>query len=119
MSETLVKDGTRQSVVGSLTASQLSTGSLVAVIGMSLDMAAWKTLSVTATAATNSVDVQVFGANLADFSDETLVTTLAPTTSAPAAVSYSPAPFRYYRLKAIDHVGGTHGTATATMFAKQ
>lgn len=119
MTETLVKDGSRQAVIGAFSASQLSTGSLVAVTAATVDMASWKTLSITSTCITNPVDVQVFGANVSDFSDETLVTTLAPTTTVPAAVSYSPAPFRFYRLKCIDHSGGSHGTATVNMLAKQ
>ncbi len=116
--ESLAKSGTRQLPVEQITASQLSTASLVAITGATIDVSAWKSLSVTAIVITNDVDVKVFGANIADYSDETLITTLAPTTTAPAAVSYTPPPFRYYRLKVIDHSGGSHGTATVNMFAK-
>ena len=98
-------------VTGAVT--QVSTSGTVVAAGSEMDATQYKTVAYTITIATHDVDWSVFGANVSDYSDE--VALLAATkVSAPGVSSYTAAlaPFRYYRVKIIDDVGGTHGTAT-------
>ena len=79
-----------------------------------------KTVCYTAIAATHDVDWSVFGANVSDYSDEVAVLAATKIASFRANASYtaSPAPYRYYRVKVIDDVGGTHGAITVNGIAK-
>lgn len=98
---------------------QPSTSGTVVVAGAEIDATQMKTVCYTGLAATHDVDWSVWGANVSDYSDETAV--LAATKiAAGAAGSYTaaPAPYRYYRVKVIDDVGGTHGTITVNGIAK-
>lgn len=98
---------------------QTSTSGTVVVAGAEIDATQCKTVCYTGVAATHDVDWSIWGANAADYSDEVAV--LAATKiAAGASGSYtaSPAPFRYYRVKVTDDVGGTHGTLLVNGVAK-
>ncbi len=98
---------------------QASTNATVVVAGAEIDATQFRSVCYTIAVATHDVDWSVFGANASDYSDEVAV--LAATkVSAGANSSYSvaQAPFRYYRVKIVDDVGGTHGTATVNGIAK-
>lgn len=98
---------------------QASTNATANVAGVEIDATQYRTVCYTIAVATHDVDWSVFGANSADYSDEVAV--LAATKVAAGAnssYSASPAPFRYYRVKIIDDVGGTHGTATVNGICK-
>ncbi len=98
---------------------QTSTSGTVVVSGAEVDATQCRSLSYTAVCATNDVDWSVFGANASDYSDEVAVKA-ATQIAAGANDSYtvSPPPFRFYRVKVKDHVGGTHGTVTVNGVAK-
>ncbi len=98
---------------------QTSTASTAVATGAELDATQCRTVCYTIAAATHDVDWSVFGANAADYSDEVAV--LAATKVAlgtNSSYTASPAPFRFYRVKLIDDVGGTHGVATVNGIAK-
>lgn len=118
MSVVMAQSGGVQRALEQLSASQLSTNSFVAITGLALDMGAWRSLSVTAKTVTNNTDIGVYGANSADYSDEVLLDTMQPTTSAPDSFADSYAPYRFYRCKIKATSGGSQGTATVTMIAK-
>ena len=98
---------------------QASTSSTAVVAGTEMDATQFGILSYTAVVATHDVDWSVFGANKSDYSDEVAVLS-ATKISAGGNSSYSTAnaPYRYYRVKVIDDVGGTHGTITVNGLAK-
>jgi hypothetical protein len=98
---------------------QVSTAATVVVAGAEADMTQWRTLSYTAVVVTNAVTWSVWGANTPDYSDEVAV--LAPVSIGAgnnSNYSVSPAPYRYYRVKCIDTVGGTHGSITVNGLAR-
>lgn len=98
---------------------QTSTASTVVVTGAEIDATQFRSVCYTAIVATHDVDWSVFGANASDYSDEVAV--LAATKiAAGASGSYTvaQAPYRFYRVKCIDDVGGTHGTITVNGVAK-
>lgn len=98
---------------------QTSTSATVVVAGAELDATFFNSISYTFIAATHDVDVSVFGANQPDYSDEVAVYT-ATKVAAGATGSYTQSPtlYRYYRVKVIDDVGGTHGTVNVSGVAK-
>jgi predicted RNA methylase len=98
---------------------QASTASTVVVTGSDVDMRAYKTLSYTISVVTFAVSWSVFGANVSDYSDEVAVLS-ATSVAAAASSSYTVtnAPYAYYRIKIIDTVGGSHGTATINGLGK-
>lgn len=120
MAETIISSGSRQVVIGQVTpAAQASTNAAAVVAGSDLDMRPWTSLAYTLTNITNTITYWVYGANLATFADEVIVS--GPTDIlAAAASSYtvSPAPYAYYRVKIVDKVGGDHGTVTLVGIAK-
>lgn len=97
--------------------SLLSTDSYVAM-GV-IDTGSALSLVYTFKAATNNLKWTVFGANLADFSDEEAVQAEA-TVNAGAIGRYSTtqAVYRYYRVKEKAAAGGSQGTGTVTAVAK-
>lgn len=98
---------------------QASTSGTVVVAGAEIDATQFKTVAYTAIAATHDVDWSVFGANVADYSDEVAVLSATKiAVGANASYTANPAPYRYYRVKVIDDVGGTHGTITVNGIAK-
>jgi hypothetical protein len=101
-------------------AAQLSTNAYAVVAGSEMSMLDGICLTYTILIATQSVKWKVFGANLATFADEVEVQGEA-TVVAAASSSYAVtvAPYAYYRVKIVDAVGGTHGTATVTGIAKR
>jgi hypothetical protein len=98
---------------------QASVNADTLLAGSALDVRGWKSLAYTIVVAANDVDWTVYGANLADYSDEVVVQAEA-TVAVGAAGSYAVelAPFGYYRVKIHSHVGGAHGTATLVGIAK-
>lgn len=98
---------------------QASTASTAVASGSELDATQFGSVAYTISIATNNVNWSVFGANVSDYSDEVAVQA-ATQVNAGANGSYSvaQAPFRFYRAKIIDTVGGTHGTATINGAAK-
>ena len=92
---------------------QLSTASTVVLAGCEFDARTWTSLAYTISVITNDVTWSVWGANAANYSDESAVLT---ATSVVAATNsnyvVSLAPFSFYRVKIIDTVGASHGTAT-------
>lgn len=98
---------------------QTSTASTVVVTGTDLDATQFRSVSYTIIVATHDVDWSVFGANVSDYSDEVAVLTATKVDlSTSSSYSVSQAPFRYYRVKIIDDVGGTHGSVTVNGVAK-
>jgi hypothetical protein len=96
-----------------------STASTVVVAGSEIDARAWTSVSYTIAVATHDVTWSVFAANAADYSGEVAV--LSPASVVAAATSsyaVALAPFSYYRVKIIDTVGASHGTATVYGIAK-
>jgi hypothetical protein len=98
---------------------QVSTNATAVVAGAEIDATQLRTVCYTIAVATHDVDWSVFAANASDYSDEVAVLN-ATKVSAGGNGSYtaSPAPYRYYRVKIIDDVGGTHGQATVNGIAK-
>lgn len=98
---------------------QASTNATANVAGAEIDARQWRTVCYNVAAAGNAVDWSVWGANASDYSDEVAVKA-ATKVNAGANDTYaaSPAPYAYYRVKIIDDVGGTHGTATVNGIAK-
>jgi hypothetical protein len=98
---------------------QASTNATVVVAGAEIDATQYQSVAYTIVVVTNDVKWSVWGANAADYSDESAVLAAAAVTAGTSS-SYtsSVAPFRYYRVKIIDSVGGTHGTATVNGVAK-
>lgn len=111
--------GVPPAIVTGAVGPQTSTASTVVVAGAEMDVTQFPVLSYTAKAATNDIDWSVFGANASDYSDEVAVLT-ATKIAAGANASYTTAnaPYRYYRVKVIDDVGGTHGAITVSGCAK-
>lgn len=103
----------------SVSASHASVAGATVLSGSEIDTGPYLSLSYTIKVATEDVDWQVFGANIADYSDEVSVQANASVAAA-AVGSYSTtqAVWRYYRVKIKDTVGGTHGTATVSGIAK-
>lgn len=98
---------------------QASTNATVVVAGAEIDATQFRSVAYTAIAASHDVDWSVFGANAADYSDEVAVLTATKITAgANANYSVAQAPYRFYRVKVIDDVGGTHGTITVNGIAK-
>lgn len=98
---------------------QVSTNATVVVTGSDIDVRPYTSLAYTVTVATNAIKWSVWGANAADFSDETAVQAAATVTAGGvASYSVAQAPFSYYRVKIIDDAGGVHGTATIRGIAK-
>src|ERR1035437_5025976 len=98
---------------------QISTASTVVLAGCEFDARPWTAIAYTVAVITNSVTWSVWGANAADYSDEQAV--LAPVSviaSATGTYVAALAPYAYYRVKIIDTVGGTHGTATVRGIVK-
>ena len=96
-----------------------STSSTVMVPGTDFDCTIFGTLGITAKAATNAVTWSVWGANLPDYSDAVIVQTAA-SIAAGAVGGFTTffAAYAYYFVKAVDTVGGTHGTLTVNVLAK-
>lgn len=98
---------------------QASTNSMTTVAGADIDASAWRSVSYTITVITNSVNWQVLGANVSDYSDAVVVQASAAVAAAGvSSFSVTQAPFRFYRVQITDTVGGTHGTATLNGTAK-
>ncbi|HVW37517.1 MAG TPA: hypothetical protein VHB99_09430, partial [Pirellulales bacterium] len=87
--------------------------------GAEIDARQWRTVCYNVSVAGNNILWSVWGANASDYSDEVAVKAAAQVNVG-AADSYaaSPAPYAYYRVKIVDAVGGTHGTATVNGTAK-
>lgn len=100
-------------------ANYTTTDAYAVVTGSSVDARGWKSLSYVLKVATNAVKWYIYGANLADFSDEVTVNT-EQTTAASANGSYSEAQslYQYYRAKAKASVGGAQGVITLTAVQK-
>ena len=98
---------------------QLSANADAVVVGSEIDARPWESLAYTIKVVTNAVTWTVFGANSADYSDETAVQAAA-SIGAGASGSYAvaQAPFAYYRVKIRSTVADTHGTATVCGIAK-
>lgn len=98
---------------------QVSTAATVVLAGCEFDARAWTSLAYTIKVITNDVTWSVWGANASDYSDETAV--LPAVSVAAGAVSsrvFALAPYGYYRVKIIDTVGASHGTATVRGIVK-
>ena len=111
--------GTGANVLQFSTPAYTSTNSTAMVTGSDFDATIFGTISITAQVATNAVTWSVWGANLASYADA--VQLQAPASIAASAVgTYTAyfAPYAYYFVKAIDTVGGTHGTITLNVVAK-
>lgn len=119
MTVSLVGSAQKRRAVEEITpAAQASTNATAVVTGSGLDAGPYDLISYTIVIATEDVDWSVFGANSSDYSDEVAVVS-ATTVGAGTASSYTAdAGYRYYRVKIIDTVGDTHGTATVRGLAK-
>jgi hypothetical protein len=96
---------------------QVSTNAYVVYAGSEVAAKDFRSVSYTIKAVTESVKWKVYGANLANYTDEVEVQAEA-TVLAAAASSYAvaQAPYAYYRVKITD--GSGHSTATVTGLAK-
>ena len=100
---------------------QTSTNTETAVTGSNLDAGPWTTIAYTVINSdeANTVQFSVYGANVSDFSDETVVSAL--TDIAPlAAGSYSTTQvaFRYYRVKIHSKVDNAHSACVVNGICK-
>ena len=101
-------------------AAQASTDAEVVVTGSALDASIFSAVSYTLeNSGAETIDVRVFHANLADFSDESQdgadIVLLAAAFGSFSAAS---PPFRFYRLKVEAAVGGSQGEITAVGVAR-
>ena len=95
----------------------LSTDTYVAL--GAIDMRPWKSLSYTLKVATNALKWTVYGANLADYSDEVVVQAEASVAvGAIGSYSTTQAVWARYRVKIKADVGGSQGTGTLNGIAK-
>jgi hypothetical protein len=100
-------------------AGQASTNATVVLAGCGFDARPWTSIAYTIAVATQAVTWSVFGANAADYSDEQIVQAAASVAAAGTGTYVAAlAPYAYYRVKIIDTVGGTHGTATVRGIVK-
>lgn len=98
---------------------QLSTASTVVLAGCEFDARAWTSLTYTIAVSTHDVTWSVWGANASDYSDETAVLTAVSVVAAAfSSYAVSLAPYAFYRVKIIDTVGASHGTATVRGIVK-
>lgn len=100
-------------------AAQASTDATVVLAGCEFDARPWTSIAYTISVITNDVTWSVWGANASNYSDEQAV--LAPASVVAAATSTyvsAQAPYAYYRVKIIDTVGASHGTATVRGIVK-
>lgn len=100
-------------------AAQLSANADAVVVGSEIDARAWESLAYTIKVATNAITWTVFGANTADYSDETVVQAAASVdVGASGSYAMAQAPYAYYRVKIRSTVADVHGTATVVGIAK-
>ena len=100
-------------------AAQLSANADAVVVGSEIDARPWGSLAYTMKVITNAVTWTVFGANSADYSDETAVQAAASVgVGASGSYAVAPAPYSYYRVKIRSTVADVHGTATIVGIAK-
>ncbi len=100
-------------------AGQLSTAAVVVLAGCEIDARGRISICYTISVATNDVTWSIWGANAADYSDEVSVNgSLSVAAAAVGSYATSLAPYSYYRVKIIDTVGASHGTATVRGIAK-
>lgn len=100
--------------------SQAGTDSTVVVAGSEIDGTTWDTISYTIKVTTFGLTWSVFGANVADYSDETAVLTPTAVASGNTGSYISIGlPFRFYRAKIVNTVGGSNGNAVVNGIAKE
>jgi hypothetical protein len=100
-------------------AGQVSTASTVVLAGCEFDARGRISLCYTISVATNAVSWSVWGANAANYSDEVAVLeAVSVATSGVSSYIATLAPYAYYRVKIIDTVGASHGTATVRGIVK-
>jgi len=98
---------------------QASTAATVVAAGAEIDATQLVSVCYTIIVATHDIDWSIFAANVNDYSDETAVLSATKVTAGSnSSYAVAQAPYRYYRVKIIDDVGGTHGTATVNGVAK-
>jgi 7-cyano-7-deazaguanine synthase in queuosine biosynthesis len=96
----------------------LSVDAYVEVIA--LDVRNWFMLAITLAVATQSLKWTVYGANEADYSDETVAQAEATVVAAAVGTfTIVNPPFAYYRAKIKAAVGGVQGTGTARAIYKR
>ncbi len=98
---------------------QDSTNATVVLAGSEIDARPWKSVCYTLSVITNTVTYTVFGANLATYADEVIVS--GPTDILAAAngtYAVAQAPYSYYRVKILTKVNPNHGTVTLHGVAK-
>ena len=114
--------GTRQvtiEVVGPLTQAAPDT-TPVAITGGDIDARGWITVCMTCVCSDETISWTVFGANVADFSDEVEVQASADILAdAVGSYTVSPAPFAYYRAKVVNKVAETVGSILFNAVAKR
>ena len=100
-------------------AGQASTASVVVLAGSQIDARGRVSICYTISVATHDVTWTVWGANASNYSDEQSVNgSISVVAAASGAYATSLAPYAYYRVKIIDTVGASHGTATLRGIAK-
>ena len=100
---------------------QTTTASSVAVTGSDVDCALAVTLSYTITnsGGANGITWSVTAGNASDFSDEQTVQNAANVAfGATGTFTVTNPPYRYYRAKCLDQVGGSHSTVFVKGVAK-
>jgi hypothetical protein len=85
-----------------------------------VDMRNWQTLALTLLVTTHDLKWTVYGANLADFSDESVVQAEATVAIGGVGTYVTTAPpFGFYRPKIKANVGGSQGTGTIIVTQKR
>ncbi len=101
-------------------AAQASTNAEVVVAGSALDVSLFNAVSYSLeNTGAQTIDVRVFRANLADFSDERQEGADIPiTASAFSSFAAATPPFRFYRLKVEADIDDAQGEITAVGVAR-
>jgi len=101
-------------------AAQASTNTEAVVVGSALDASLFRTVSYSLeNTGAQTIDIRVFRANLADFSDERQEGADIPiTASAFSSFAATLPPFRFYRLKVEADVDDNQGEITAVGVAR-
>lgn len=120
MAEITVSSGMRAVQVLTIApVAQASVDAETLLAGSAMDLRPWSSLAFTFKVATQGVKWSIYGANVADFSDEVAIQALT-NVAAGAIGTYvvAQAPYAFYRVKIASNVSGQVGTATLNGIAK-
>jgi hypothetical protein len=99
---------------------QTTTNDPAVLAGAEIDARDWLTVSYTVSVATNTITWWVYGANLATYAGEVIVS--GPTdvvAGATSAYAVTPAPYGFYRVKVDSKVDASFGSVTCVGITKK